>query len=419
MRSLMVLAFKDLLLLTRDWMALIFALVIPLLFALFFGTLYGGSRGAGMKVAVVDEDDSPASRALVGRLERSAALKVSRPGRAEAQEEVRKGELAAFVVIPAGYGEKLNFFGGDSTALQVGIDPSRRAEEGYLQGLLMEAVYAGFQEQFTQPQQMRQSIERAKKDVARAPDLKPLQRKVLETFFQATDDFLAQAPQQGLERGPSWQPVKLERIDVAHFEKRPRSAYEVTFPSSVLWGVLGSVTCFAVSLVAERRGGTLLRLRVAPLTLGQVLAGKGLACFLASVLVAVVLLGIGWRLLGVRLNRPLELAAAIACTAFCFSGIMMLVSTLGKTEAAVSGGAWGIFLPMAMLGGGMVPLFMMPEWLQVASNVSPVKWGVLALEGAVWRDFTWGDMLLPCAVLVGVGLVTFGLGVGLLSRQDV
>jgi ABC-2 type transport system permease protein len=75
-------------------------------------------------------------------------------------------------------------------------------------------------------------------------------------------------------------------------------------------------------------------------------------------------------------------------------------------------------MPLAMLGGGMVPLIAMPEWMQAASNVSPIKWGIEALEGAIWRDYSLTDMLLRCGVLVGVGAVCFALGVMNLKRRE-
>jgi len=73
-------------------------------------------------------------------------------------------------------------------------------------------------------------------------------------------------------------------------------------------------------------------------------------------------------------------------------------------------------MPLAMFGGGMLPLFAMPAWMQTASNFSPIKWSVYAFEGAIWRDFSAGEMVLPCVILVAVGLLTFTLGVVILSR---
>ena len=57
----------------------------------------------------------------------------------------------------------------------------------------------------------------------------------------------------------------------------------------------------------------------------------------------------------------------------------------------------------------------MPDWMLRLSNFSPVKWGIIALEGAVWRGFSLPEMLLPCGILIAVGVVCFLLGVRKLS----
>ena len=89
---------------------------------------------------------------------------------------------------------------------------------------------------------------------------------------------------------------------------------------------------------------------------------------------------------------------------------MMLVSTLGKTEQAASGAAWAIMMPLSMLGGGMVPQIAMPAWMSTAGNISPVKWAIRAIEGALWRDFTLTEMLLPCGILLVFGYICFAIG---------
>ena len=94
---------------------------------------------------------------------------------------------------------------------------------------------------------------------------------------------------------------------------------------------------------------------------------------------------------------------------------MMFISTLGKTEQSASGAGMAVLMVMAMLGGGMMPLVFMPAWLQRLSHISPIKWGIYSLEGAIWRDFTAFEMLLPCAVLVAICLVFFVLGVFMLK----
>ena len=63
----------------------------------------------------------------------------------------------------------------------------------------------------------------------------------------------------------------------------------------------------------------------------------------------------------------------------------------------------------------MPPAFML-AWLRNISHVSPVKWGILAMEGAIWREFSVAGLLLPYAVLIGIGLAFFTFGVLMLRR---
>jgi ABC-2 type transport system permease protein len=66
---------------------------------------------------------------------------------------------------------------------------------------------------------------------------------------------------------------------------------------------------------------------------------------------------------------------------------------------------------MAMIGGGMVPLFLMPPWLQTVSHLSPVKWAILTMEGAIWWGFSLTEMAVPCGILLAVGGGCFAIGV--------
>jgi ABC-2 type transport system permease protein len=113
------------------------------------------------------------------------------------------------------------------------------------------------------------------------------------------------------------------------------------------------------------------------------------------------------------------LVLAIVCAAFCYTGLMMALAGFGKTEKAVSGSAAAVFMPLAMIGGGMIPLAFMPAWMLPVSNISPTKWNILALEGAIWRGNSLVEMLLPCGVLLAIGAAGFWLGVRFLSRQRI
>lgn len=95
----------------------------------------------------------------------------------------------------------------------------------------------------------------------------------------------------------------------------------------------------------------------------------------------------------------------------------MALAGLGNTPQDVSGAASGIFMPMAMIGGAMIPRMFMPSWMQSLSVISPVRWNVEALEGAIWRDYTITEMAMPLVILFFVGAIGFAVGTIAISRK--
>lgn len=428
---MLTLALKDLRVIGRDWFGVFWIFVFPLLYACFFGAIFSGQSGArgAMPVALVDESKNAQSRAFLERLADSAAVKVARDNNgaivldaaAAARDKVRRGDCVAYVRVKPGFAGAFQMFSGqaEDRILEVGIDPSRQAEAGYLQGVLMQSMFRGFTDRFQDKDEMKRQITKWIAGVGEADDLNLVQKAILKKFLGSLDTFIADADFGAMGgEAPDFGASMVETVSVSgEVRGKPRSAFDVMFPSAILWGLIGCMAGFAISVVRERTEGTLLRLQVAPVSRAHVLGGKALACFLMCAAVAVFLLMIGRFALGVNLGSLPLLAVAVACTGICFTGIMMTVAVMGKTEQAVAGAGWGVMMPMAMVGGAMVPLIAMPGWMRTLSNVSPVKWGIYAIEGAVWRDFSAAEMLVPCVILVVIGAVCFSLGVWIFSRQ--
>ena len=93
---------KDLLLLWRDKVSVFWMLGFPLVFAAFFGSIFGGS-GPGesnpLRVAVVRESLTDAARVFVERLDASDAVEVEEMPRDDAIAAVRRGRKAAYLDI--------------------------------------------------------------------------------------------------------------------------------------------------------------------------------------------------------------------------------------------------------------------------------------------------------------------------------
>lgn len=431
MGVIVTLAIKDLKLLMRDRMALFWSAAFPLMFALFFGSIFGGESGSKGKISlvIVDQAQSGDSKSFVDRLSNSESLNVDFASGLQAAESlVSQGKRVAYLRIKADFSgsvfELMGGSGGDTSdaTLELGVDPTRSAERGMLVGLVSQSLFSGLGAQFSDPTLMAKQVETAKGGLASAPGLAPDQKQALLSLFDALEEFSTQAdttgmqPDSGLSAGLGEGLIETKEVGVDTTGK-PRSPFQVTFPSAMIWGLMGVATTFATSLVRERTAGTLLRLQVAPMRRSQLLAGKGLACFLAGLGICAFLMSVGVIALGVEIGNVGLLLIALPCAAACFTGLMMVLAVLGKTEAAVAGSSWALMMPMAMLGGGMIPLIAMPQWMLSASHVSPFKWAIFAIEGAIWRDLTIGQLALPLAILLGLAGLLYAAGVAIFHRH--
>ena len=417
MQTILSIAIKDLKLLLRDRGGFFFTFFYPILFALFFGLVFspGGDETNAIKIDAVDLDQTPQSKAFLALLNSAAELDVVLTDSLHASRDVLGGKKVAYIILQKGFGAaRENPFWGQPPQIELGIDPSKKADAGILTGILMKYGVQDMQNTFTDLSLMEKSTDRALRSLQENTDLPPSEKNVLSDLFNALkklwqDSALNTSPEnQTAFKG--FEPLTIKEKSVVHKSGRVLNSFSITFPQGIVWGILACAISFAVSLVGERTRGTLFRIQAAFVKKHIVLGGKALASFIVSFSMALALVLIGFLIFGVQVHSWFMLIFALFMVSISFVGVMILFSVLGKTERTVSGLGWALVLPMAMLGGGMIPLAFMPHWLQTLSVISPVKWAILSIEGSLWRSFTWGQLLEPVSILLLIGLVSFGIG---------
>jgi ABC-2 type transport system permease protein len=260
---------------------LFFTFVWPVVVAVLFGFVFAGqsqSTPRALRVVVVDEDNTDASRAFVAKLESSGDFTVDRASRPDAEDMVRRAQRSAFIAIKPGFGEgSERMFYGEPRAIEIGNDPARQAEASTIEGLLIKHAMSDFQTLFTDAGASRKMVDNALKELGNAGNASPV--APLRRFLGELDTFLASPTTPGGPGTTDWQPVKVTRSAVARERRGPANGFDVTFQQGVIWGIIGCIMSFAIGLVSERVHGTFVRLQMAPLTRAQILAGKALACF--------------------------------------------------------------------------------------------------------------------------------------------
>jgi len=421
MKKAILLAVKDFHVLLSDKGNIFWVLGFPVIFALFFGAIFSsaGKGPTGMEIAIVDEDKTEFSGSYISKLESDEALQIVHLSRDEAIEQVRKGKVSAAVVLKEGFGEGFEaIFNSEEPKIEIAQDPSRRMESGYLQGLLAKAQFEALGDKFVDQRWMRNQTKLWRNDIEEANDLDAEQAKLYLDFIDSFDTLLRDANEEDFQAGFEGDIFNFAKLDVSREYEGPVAPFQITFAQVLLWGFMGCTATFAISIVKERSGGTFERLRVGPIGRAHILGGKGLACFFTCLLIMSILT-IGAKVLfKMPMGNRLLFIPAVLCTILCFVGIMMFICTLGRTEQSVGAAGWAILMITGMLGGAMMPLAFMPAWLRPFSNISPVKWGIFTLEGAIWRNFSPAEMISPCLILLGIGFSSFLLGVFMLRRQE-
>lgn len=436
---------KDLKLLLRDRASAFFAFVFPVLFAIFFGTVFSGGGGGGggnaLQIACVDSDQSEASQRFVRALKNSADLKVTDiASEAEATRAVLTRQQVAFVHIPKGFGAAQDGFisTGKGGGITIGIDPSRQAETGWIHGLVQQAAYTQLFGAFSDTKTMRRQLDTARASLAKS-DVNPAQKLIFSQLFSSVEALSGSVSTlQNQNENPSsppgvqsgnaqgepatvagFQPILVTTQSVKANRDLPSNAFAISFPQGIIWGIMGCAMGFAASFAGERSSGTFLRLCAAPLTPRRILLAKGLASGLVMLIVSGLMLLMAVAVFKVHVPSYSVMAGCLFVVTLAFVGIMMFAAGIGKSEAATNRAGWAIMMCLAMLGGAAVPLFVMPPIVRDLSVISPIRWAMLVLEGGVWRGWSFSDqsMLVPAAILLGIAIVGAAAGMTLVQRQ--
>jgi ABC-2 type transport system permease protein len=175
-------------------------------------------------------------------------------------------------------------------------------------------------------------------------------------------------------------------------EVLPNSAQH-NVPAWTLFAIFFIIVPLSINMVKEKSQGTFVRLRTNPVSYSIVLAGKTvvfltvcLIQFFLMVLIGVYLFPVlGLPSLGV--SGKLFLAFIVALfSGLAAVGLGLLLGTVAKSQEQAAPFGATFVVVLAALGGVWVPVFMMPNFMQFISNLSPMNWGLNAFYDVFLRN---------------------------------
>jgi len=381
MRAFVADIFKEILLLVRDWMGLIFLFFMPILLVLVMTLMQDVSlhklRNEKVDIALIDLDKSIVGKAIVQGLDSSAVFTIHQTFQGDtmdlimAQQLVEDGEFNFALVIPPKATRHMkrivtNEIRKQMPTLGSKVLPIDKLPDVDIQIYFNPLIKATF----------RQAI---------SSSIYELISNIQTQFiFKAYTDVVAH-----LSGKPNNDDFPMSKIHV--IENKMGSLTQQLIPNTSQHNV-PAWTVFAIffiviplsgQIISERYEGTLLRLKTMPPLFISHLVSRVLVYSSIAMLQAYVILLIGKYALPI-LDLPvvefnghlidlLVFSFIIGLTATSY-GLLIAVFARTQHQAAIFGSVSIILL--AAMGGVWVPFYLMPENMQAISVLSPLNWAL-------------------------------------------
>lgn len=423
MRRILLIAFKDLLLIIRDRSTVLMILIGPFLLTLGMGLISGQMGGSAspssgpsdIPVVIVNQDGQTLGNALVNVLSSPELATLLEPslvsGIEEAKQQVEEDQAAAAIIIPAGFTQSLIPPAGEwqawlpslsssNVTLQIYANPRRPNSVAIVESIVREFLFR---------------VERGR--ILGWTAIAPLVAKGVIQPTQAED--VGRAWGESLARsGIEKDLIQVVTTEGEAIQPRDVNVMASMAPGMALLFLMFTATFGARSLLVERRQQTLQRLMVTPTRPIQILLGKGIGVYLSGVVQQVLLIGVSTWLFALHWGDAVGVVALVLCASLAAVGWGLLIAALARTPAQIASAGTALMLVFGLLGGSFVDLGDMPPAVYVLSRLTPNAWGldgyaILAGGGSLSQI---AQPLLALG-LMGVVLITLAGMVLMRSRR--
>lgn len=418
MKKILNIMWKDVNILFRDGAALALIILGPLVLTLGMGLVTGSFSGSDaptisrIPVVVIDQDGGEIAAALIklitgDELSDLLAAEIA-TDETPALERVSDGDVAAVVVIPAGFSD--SFIPDPATgqtpspvALRVTGDPGSPIRAGVVRSIA---------EEFTNRAQTGvTTIQIAMTELATSGVVAPAE---LPAIGQAMGERLFSG--EGSSAATS-SLIAVRTESVATNGETGFNPLAYFAPAMALLFLMYAVTLGARTLLSERREGTLARMLAAPVTNAQVLGGKVAGIFLGGFVQMAVLILLTTTMFQLNWGNPLGVLLIIVSAALAATGWGLLIASTASNAGQVSSLGMALTLIFGILGGSFFSTQQMGPLFDTLSRITPNKW---ALDGFV--SLASGDGLssiaVPVAALLAMAAILFVVSAVLFRRRQ-
>jgi ABC-2 type transport system permease protein len=212
--------------------------------------------------------------------------------------------------------------------------------------------------------------------------------------------------------------LRVERSYVAKQRTRGHpTAVQQSVPGWTIFALfwIGQILC--INIISERESGAYRRILVSPVRLSHYVIGKMLPFVAINLLQAAFMFAIGVFALPLldcpklSVGDPLALLLLTVCTSLVSIGFGLLMAAVSRTVLFAASMSAALLVIMTVIGGIMVPKFVMPKAMQALTLVVPQGWALDGYLDVLVRGYGVKDILSESAGLLAFAAAFFGIAI--------
>ncbi|OIP13853.1 MAG: hypothetical protein COS15_00180 [Caldiserica bacterium CG02_land_8_20_14_3_00_36_38] len=373
----------------RDKGALVWLLVMPLIWTVLIGSMSGPKSSSNtVPVGIINLDNGTYGSNFESYLAKEKDIViVIKKDETELAQLVKDTKVSVGLIIPQDFSDSLKL----NRSVEIKLLKSEKSSSYFIEELIgkvakrmsIDALSANF------------ALEKLNTLVQVPETSKP---EIWERAYKIADAYFEPSPSIA---------VNYKVLAVEQKEQNVAVGMNLSSPGFAAMFVMMGVFFAGAAMVAERHHGTLARLLTTPTSKFSIISGEMLGFFLLGLVQFLILILFGQYVLGVNWgNSPFGVALLTVSYVLAVTGLGTLLSVFVRTSGQA--GAFAVLVSMvtSMIGGSWWPIEIAPKFMQSIARFTPQYWAVNGFNKIITRGFGVSSVLSNFYVLIAIACVS-------------
>lgn len=373
----------------RDKGALVWLLVMPLIWTVLIGSMSGPKSSSNtIPVGIINLDNGTYGSNFESYLAKEKDIViVIKKDEIELAQLVKDTKVSVGLIVSQDFSENLKL----NRSVEIKLLKSEKSSSYFIEELIgkvakrmsIDALSANF------------ALEKLSTLVQITETSKP---EIWERAYKIADAYFEPSPSIA---------VNYKVLAVEQKEQNLALGMNLSSPGFAAMFVMMGVFFAGAAMVAERHQGTLARLLTTPTSKFSIISGEMLGFFLLGLVQFAILILFGQYVLGVNWgSSPFGVALLTVSYVLAVTGLGTLLSVFVRTSAQA--GAFAVLVSMvtSVIGGSWWPIEIAPKFMQSIARFTPQYWAVNGFNKIITRGFGVSSVLSNFYVLIAIACVS-------------